>query len=218
MIFLYFLAIFISLFILYAVSRHDFVLLRQSISLRSVFDNALLGVFAFLFASRIFYILYTGVFELFNPLKFFYLTAYWGILPFAGIITLTLTTFILFRKKKNKLRILDIYLISITPVIILDVLLYPNSFIMLLIKAISILVLVGFYAWFIKIHNKFSTKDGFITMMTLITYSLVTLSFSLAQNGIYNARALVLDAVLITVLIISSILLFLVQKDIFSNK
>jgi ABC-type phosphate transport system permease subunit len=85
-IILYLLAIFISLFILYAISRHDFVLLRQSISLRQVFDTVFISLFVFFMTSRIFYILYAQAFDLFNPLKFFYLPKHWGILPYAGLI------------------------------------------------------------------------------------------------------------------------------------
>lgn len=218
MIFLFFLAIFIALFILYAVSRHDFVLLRQSITLRMVFDNAFISFFVFLVTSRIFYILYTGTYDLFNPLKFFHLTRHWGLLPYTGILSIVLVTLFIFRKKKNKLRILDIFFISITPLIILDVALYGNSVLLLAIKSVSLLVLVSFYTWFIKIHNKFTTKDGFITMLTLITYSLVTLAFSLATHGIYNFNAMTLNVSVVVVVMVSSIFLFLVQKDTFNKQ
>lgn len=218
MIFLFFFAMFISLFILYAVSRHDFVLLRQSITLRMVFDNAFISFFAYLTTSRFFYILYTGAYDLFNPLKFFHLTRHWGLLPFAGILSIMLVTLFIFRKKKNKLRILDIFFISITPLIILDVTLYGNSPILIAIKSVSLLVLVAFYTWFITIHNKFTTKDGFITMMTLITYSLVTLAFSLATHGIFNITAMVLNVSVVIVVVVSSFFLFLIQKDILNRQ
>src|SRR5436190_2076115 len=102
MLFVYVVGVFISLFILYAVSRHDFVLLRQSISLRQVYDNVFISLVAFFIFARIFYALYIQSLEMLNPLRFLYVTKYWGILPFAGFFGMFLLLLILFRKKKNK--------------------------------------------------------------------------------------------------------------------
>ena len=214
----YLIAVFISLFILYAVSRHDFVLLRQSISLRQVFDNAFLTLFVFFFVSRVFYAFYIGNLMLLNPLRFLYLTKYWGILPYAGVGGAILALLFLFRKKKNKLRILDIYFISFSPIILLDIILNGNHGILLPIKLVSLIVLLFFYGWFIKIHNKFSTKDGFITFLTIITYSLVSLAFSLAMHGVFTVSYLWFNILLVLATILSSLFLFLVQKDTFNKK
>ncbi len=218
MIFLYLAGVFISLFILYGVSRHDFVLLRQSIALRTVFDNVFITIFTFFFVSRIGFILTSSNYDLLNPLKLLHLTRYWGILPYAGILATILSILFLFRKKKNKLRILDIYFISFTPLIILDVILKSNSIVMLSIKVVALLVLICFYVWFIKIHNRFSTKDGFITAMTVLTYSIVTLAFSIAQYGIYSIHFLVFNILLGISILSSSIFMFLVQKDTFNKQ
>lgn len=214
---LYIIAVFASLFILYAVSRHDFVLLRQSISLRQVFDNAFLTLFVFFLVSRFFYALYVHNIMLLNPLRFLYLTKYWGVLPYAGVGGAILALIFLFRKKKNKLRILDIYFISFSPIILLDILLRGNHGIHLLLKIVSLIVLVSFYGWFIKIHNKFTTKDGFITFLTIITYSLVSLAFSFASFGIVAVSYLWFNILLVAATITSSVLLFLVQKDTFNK-
>ena len=218
MILLYLLIIFISLFILYAVSRHDFVLLRQSISLRTVYDNVFLSLFAFFLFSRIGYALFSQSWSLLNPLKFFYLTKYWGVLPYMGFLGLILALLFLYRKKKNKLRILDIYFISFSPVILLDVLLKGNGNILLLIKAISVAVLIIFYGWFLKIHNKFTTKDGFITVMTIITYTLVSLAFSLGAFGIFSHKYLWFNIFLILVGFLSTAFLVLIQRDTFNKQ
>lgn len=214
----YILAVFCCLFILYAVSRHDFVLLRQSISLRQVFDNAFLTLIMFFLVSRLFYALYIQDIMVLNPLRFFYLTKYWGLLPYAGLFGAVVSILFFFRKKKNKLRIMDIYFISLTPLIMLDVLLRSNHGVILLIKVISFIVLLSFYGWFIKIHNKFTTKDGFITSITILTYSLVSLAFSIASNGIFSYRYLWFNILLVIVTAASSIFLFLVQKDTFAKQ
>ncbi len=214
----YLLGIFSSLFILYAVARHDFVLLRQSISLRQVFDNAFISFFVSFIIARAAFALYTQTWQLFNPLRFFYLTKYWGLLPYAGFAGAIISILILFRKKKNKLRILDIYFLSFSPLILLDILLKSNHGILILIKIISVIVLVSFYGWFIKIHNKFTIKDGFITCMTLITYTLTTLALSVAMYGIYSQKYLWFNMLLLVTMISSSIFLFLVQKNIFNKQ
>jgi hypothetical protein len=155
---------------------------------------------------------------LLNPLRFVYLTKYWGVLPYAGIWSAIFALLFLFRKKKNKLRILDIFFISFSPIILLDVLLQSNHGILLLIKAVSVIVLIFFYGWFINIHNKFSTKDGFITFLTIITYSLVSLAFSLALHGVFSLNYLWFNILLVAATITSSVFLLLVQKDFFNKK
>ena len=218
MILLFLLAIFISLFILYAVSRHDFVLLRQSISLRQVYDNVFLSLFAFFVSARVFFAIYQNSLDVLNPLRFLYLTKHWGILPYAGFLGMILSLVFLFRKKKNKLRILDIYFLSFSPVILLDVVLQSNTGTLIFIKVISVIVLISFYGWFIRIHNKFTTKDGFITFMTSITYSLVMLAFSFASYGIFSQKYLWFNGLLICVTLISTVFLILVQRDTFNKQ
>lgn len=217
-IILYLVSVFIFLFILYAVARHDFVLLRQSISLRQVFDNAFLMLLVFFIVARIFYAFYIGNIMMLNPLRFLYLTKYWGILPYAGLGGAIVALLFFFRKKKNKLRILDIYFIAFSPIILLDVVLHSNYGVSLLIKIISLLVLMSFYVWFIKIHNKFTTKDGFITFLTLITYSLVSLAFSLAAHGVFSINYLWFNTLMLVVTVVSTIFIFLVQRDTFNKK
>lgn len=216
--FLYLFGIFLSLFILYSVARHDFVLLRQSISLRQVFDSVLLSLISFFIFGRISYAYYIRSIEMLNPLRFFHLIKYWGIMPFIGFFGMIIMLLFLFRRKKNKLRILDIYTISFTPLIILDVVLKSNHGIFFILKIVSLVVLLLFYGWFIKIHNKFSTKDGFITFITIITYSLVTLAFSLASFGIFKQRYLWLNVILVISIFCSSVFLLLIQKDRFNKQ
>lgn len=210
--------IFISLFILYAVSRHDFVLLRQSISLRQVFDNAFIAFIVFFLFSRIGYAIFTQSYDFLHPLKFLYISKYWGIIPFTGFIGMTFILLFLFRKKKNKLRILDIYFISLTPLILLDVLMHANNSITMLITIIATIVLAGFYGWFIKIHNKYTTKDGFIAFMTIITYSLVSIALSFATGGIFSEKYLWFNILLGIVIFVSTAFLILIQRGFFGEK
>jgi len=164
------------------------------------------------------YAFYVGSFQILNPLRFFYLTKYWGIVPYIGFAGMIMALLLLFRKKKNKLRIIDIYLISFSPIILLDILLQSNNGVFLIIKIISSLVLLGFYGWFIKIHNKYTTKDGFITLLTIITYSLVNLAFSFASYGILSQNYFWYNAILTVSTIVSFIFLFLVQRDTFNKQ
>jgi hypothetical protein len=214
---LYFFFIFICLFILYAVSRHDFVLIRQSISLRQIFDNAFISIFVAFVIARIFYAFYAFTFEILNPLRFFYLTKYWGVVPYAGFAAFLLSLYLLFRNKKNKRRIFDIYFLSFSPIMLLDILLKPSFGINIFLKTVAIIVLIAFYVWFIKIHNKFTTKDGFITLLIIITYSMSSLALSFSTMGVLTKIAW-FQIVLIVVTLISFLLLYLVQKDYFDKK
>ena len=213
----YLLVIFICLFILFVLSRHDFVLLRQSINLRQVFDSAFIVIFISFIVARLSYIAYTQNFNLINPLRFIYLTRYWGIVPFLGLLIVCLTLSVLFRKKKNILRIFDIYFIAFSPLILLDILFQPSLGISNLIKIISILILSIFYIWFIKIHNKFNVKDGFTTALIFITYSLVSLSLSFANVGFFNIKYVWYHLVLFISLIGFSVMFVLVQRNFFKK-
>lgn len=209
--------IFICLFILFAISRHDFVLIRQNISLRQIFDNAFIIIVTSFMSARLGFILYSQKFELLSPLKYFYLTKYWGVLYFFGFISMTLVIYFLFRKKKNILRIYDIYFISFSPIILFDIILQNNGSVNLILKVISVSVLSLFYLWFIKINNKFTLKDGFITSIILITYSLVSLAFSFSNKGFLNFNFLWYQVILFLAVIFSAVLLFLVQRNFFNK-
>ena len=80
------------------------------------------------------------------------------------------------------------------------------------------LVLIAFYGWFIKIHNKFTTKDGFITIMTILTYTLVSLALSFAAFGIFSQKYLWFNIFLAASGIFSIVMLILVQRDTFNKQ
>lgn len=214
---LFLIAIFISLFILFSVARHDFVLIRQSISLRQVFDNAFVALFAAFIFGRLFFALDSNLFDLLNPLRFFHLTRYWGILISAGFLGAYLAIFFLYKKKKNKLRIFDIYFISFFPLMVLDILLKSNSGLGIVLKGVSLVVLFAFYTWFLKIHNEFSIKDGFITFLGLISYSLVLLAFSFATSGVFTLSHIIFQISLIITTLVSAIMLLLIQRNVFNK-
>lgn len=213
----YLLTTFLCLFILFSVARHDFVLIRQSISLRQVFDNAFLALISGFFFGRLFFALDNRIFDILNPLRFFYLTRYEGFLLFAGFIGTYIALFLLYRKKKNKLRIFDIYSISFFPLAIFDVLIKSNNGVEILLKVVAVVVLLSFYAWFLKVHNEFSIKDGVITVLGSISYALVLLAFSFAHFGVFKLSHLPFQLVLIVTTIISSFLMLLIHRDT-SNK
>jgi len=219
MILLFYLSvIFICLFVLFAISRHDFVLLRQSITLRQIFDNAFIAITASFIMSRLGYIIYSAKLDLLNPLQFFYVTRYWGTLPFIGLLSMLFSLYILFRRKKNILRIFDIYFISFSPLILLDIALKSNIGINLLLKIVSLIVLFVFYIWFVRIHNKFDTKDGFITSLIFITYSLVSLAFSYSNMGFFTFKYAWYQILLLLTALSFTGVLVLVQKNFFVKK
>lgn len=214
MIFLIYIpVVFICLFILYVISRHDFVLLRQNINLRKIFDNAFIIILSSFFTSRIGFILYSQKYDLLNPLKFIYLPKYWGILTYFGFLSMGICIYLLFRKKKNLLRIMDIYAISFSPMILLDIAMQENHGINIYLKIISAIILSLFYFWFVKINNKFSLKDGFMTSIIFITYSLVSLAFNFSNVGFLNMKYVWFQSVLFLSILFFSVILFFIQKE-----
>ena len=118
---IFLICIFISSFLLFVFSRHDFVLLRQNISLAQIFDLAIFVViFAFL-GGRIFFILNNFDVQLLHVLRFFHVLKFPGISSLGFALGGALTVVIFFGKKKAVGRILDIFSISFFPLYLFSV-------------------------------------------------------------------------------------------------
>lgn len=218
MILLLIIFIFISSFVLFTISRHDFVLLRQNISIRHVFDKALLILLFALFVARIVFLVDSRMYEFFSdPLRFLHVILFFGFNIFGLISALSIGVLFFFRKRKNFLRILDIYLLSFFPLVIFEANYYLltasiNSFVSFSYLGVCLLA----FLFLVKMHTGFKIKDGVVAFSILIFCSLSYLTHSFLQKGLLIYSPIQILAVL--VIAISIYCFVLVKIDFFKEK
>lgn len=169
----FFLSTLIFLFTLYVLAKNDFVILRQNIPISGVFDKIFIaGIFIFLL-SRIFFIIESGNFGFFNIFKFLYFFRYPGFSVLGAFLALVFLIPLLFRGKKNTLRILDIFLLSFFSfsLITLVTLIHYN----LLVTVILFIVSIMYFLSLLRVHKDFLAKDGSVTLLILMYIALQTI-------------------------------------------
>lgn len=178
-ILLFLTVVIICIFVLYILSKQDFVLLRQNISLAQVFDLAILtALFGFLFA-RLFFIVTSSRFDLLFPLKFFHLLKFPGFSMLGFILGSAVLLFFTLRKKKTLGRIYDIFSISFMPayIFVLTMRTYKAQF--LAFPILLFLLMMGILIFFIRSHYKYLLRDGSVSFIFLFILSLDELIFQL---------------------------------------
>jgi len=218
MILLLVLFLFVCSFVLFVTSRHDFVLLRQNISIRHVFDKALVILLFSLFIARVIYLVDERMYDFFlDPLRFLHVIIFFGFNIFGLITTLSLGVLFSFRKRKNFLRILDIYLLSFSPLIIFEAiyyLLFSNINIWITSSYLSLSLIV--FILFVKMHSCFKIKDGVVAFSILIFSAISYLGYSFLKKELLIYSPAQILAIL--VIAISIYCLVLVQTDFFKAK
>ena len=216
LIFLSFL--FISSFVLFITSRHDFVLLRQNISIRHIFDKAFIVLFFALIASRAAYLVDEKMYDFFlDPLRFLHVILYYGFNLLGLIAVFSLGIFFFFRKRKNFMRIFDIYMLAFYPLIIFQAIEYIlTTQIQISITLSYLIVTLLFLIFLIKIHTGFKIKDGVVSFIVLIFTSISYLGYSFLNNKIAIYSPIQILAILI--ISISIYLLVLIQINFFKEK
>lgn len=218
MIFLYFfISIFISLFILYSIARHDFVLLRQNISLRQMFDSAFILIFVAFFVGRLFFAFDSGHYDILHPLKFLYIAKYWGIILSISYLGGFASLYFLFRKKKNIFRIFDIYFISFYPLLILDIILKEQSGALLPVKIGFLVIALFLFIWFLRMHKNFTVKDGFLAFCILFLSAFITGVFSIASSGFFTFPHIVLQVISILTSVASLVCMIGISKNLINK-
>src|SRR3989344_6655980 len=152
---IFLICIFISSFLLFVFSRHDFVLLRQNISLAQIFDLAIfVVVFAFL-GGRIFFILNNFDVQLLHVLRFFHVLKFPGISSLGFALGGALAVVIFFGKKKAVGRILDIFSIAFFPLYIFSIVSVKYQTNLIFVPIIFTVLSILLFAFFVKSHNKY---------------------------------------------------------------
>ena len=174
---------FISLFILFVLSKHDFVLLRKNISVGQIFDLTIFFAIVAIFLGRIFYIGNSGQFELLSPIKFFYFLKFPGFSFLGLIVSGAIIIYFYFRKTKALLRIYDIFTLSFFPMLIASVVIFNYSVFPVEISLVLLTILVGLFMSFLHSHSKYFMRDGGIALLTSALFSFHTFLIEFFEKG-----------------------------------
>jgi len=181
------------LFRLYHVANDDYVLVKKNISLDEVFNCAFICGFISLLFARIFYVILNPDPVFFSPLGFLIFPYFPGLSLLGGLLGGTLGLFIYCRMKKFPIgRVFDFFTVSLTFIMPFGLIGY-----FLLSQEFSVggtvkLVLFAVMALAANLYlypkaNSLEIKDGGISVLFLIFFSLIMLLTSAIDNpGISN--------------------------------
>lgn len=187
MLFLYILGLIfcllISLFMLYVLVRHDFVLARKSLLLQEIFDATFFSFLLFVFFGRIFYILASLQFSYFAPLRFFHILKFPGINFLGGLIGFYIIVFLFFFRKKVLSRIFDIFSLALYPIFIFALIVSSSKGVSLYFDVLIFLLSLIFLGVSIYSYKNYTLKDGSIALLFLCLTSVFTIVSEFSQNA-----------------------------------
>lgn len=180
---------FIFLYVLFYLSKDDFVVIRKDISIDRIFNLAFLTAIVSLFSARGFYALFNPSFQFFNPLVFLAFPYFPGLSLIGGVIGGFLFIYFYSGYKKMPVgKMFDLFAMSFITVLPFGFLL---TFLLLLGKTdlfYNLLFIFSFilFLFFAKIINPFSLrgeiKDGSLGLIFISLFSLVYFTIKLFLN------------------------------------
>lgn len=165
--------LFYCMYLIHALAKNDFVLLRKNVSLYELFDGVIISMIVGLILARIFYIIEIQDFSWFHPFRFVHLARLPGLSLFGFFIGVLPVLFFFIRRKKVLLRVYDIVFISLFPLFMFSLitrtysLIIPGYVIQLLLALAGLIVL-----WICtKFYHNYTLRDGSIAMIILLFIS-----------------------------------------------
>lgn len=216
-IFVLLICLFIFLFCVYSLSKDDFVLLRKDVSMDKLFNLIFLGSLFCLFGARLFYGIFYAKNILLNPFVFLFFPYFPGLSMVGGVVGAILAfLFLHYRKKILPLgRISDFFSVAFLvtiPVGILGYSLFLEEF--YIIKTVYfmtsyIILFVFFLKVFLPQFLSGKLKDGAITFLFLICFSVVSLigNFIANKGSVLTFKLIPEDFVLLLIIIGSIVML-----------
>jgi prolipoprotein diacylglyceryltransferase len=209
---------FIFLYVLYYVSRDDFVIVRKDVPMGKIFSLAFLTCFVALFFSRLAFVLIHPDPKLLNPLGFLALPYFPGLSLMGGVASAELFILMWANYKKMPVgKILDLFafaFIAVTPLGYIGnflihlgkVSLFDNVFLI-----VSILVLMLFIKIIYPFSNKGEIKDGSLALIFTAILSFLYFLINLFLN-LKSFSFLSVDNILVLVVLFSSLILLVNQE------
>lgn len=208
---------FLFLFVLYGISKDDYVLFKKHITTDRIFDMAFLAALVFLFSARLLFVMFHFSSAFFNPLVFFLFPYFPGLFLVGGVVGGV--SFIIFYCRSHKLpldRFIDLFGLSffgVLPVgIFLRLLIEKKTYLSFLFIGAIFISFLLFYLLF-KFLRKEELKEGSIGFLSLISFCII--SFVI---GFVNKKELVFsflnveDFFLIFIFLVSLVLFIRREK------
>jgi hypothetical protein len=204
---------FIFLYILYYISRDDFVIVRKDVAMEKIFNLAFLASLVALFFSRIFFVLIHPDPKLLNPLGFLALPYFPGLSLMGGIASASLFIFLYASNKKLPVgKVMDLFtmgLLGVMPIgYVINFLvhfgkvsLFNNIFLV-----ISFLLVLIFAKIVYPISNRGEIKDGSLSLIYTSVISFLYFLTKLFLN-IKDFSFLNIENILVLVVLFSSLIL-----------
>ncbi|KKQ32547.1 MAG: hypothetical protein US48_C0022G0007 [Candidatus Levybacteria bacterium GW2011_GWA2_37_36] len=187
-IFILLICLFISLYCVYVLANDDFIFLRKDVTMEKIFNMIFLGSFSGLFFARLFYGLFYEKNIFSNPLVFLLFPYFPGLSLLGGVVGIGVYLLFSMKRRENPLplgRICDIFsiafLISLSIGFVGFFMFSEESMgtVKLGAQAVAYFILfVIFLKFFLPrlLNGKF--KEGTITFLFLICFSMVSLIFN----------------------------------------
>lgn len=180
-------AFFFSLFCFYYYSRDDYFFIRKNITMEQLFNVIFIGSFWGVISSRIVYVVTHPNPAFFNPLVFFSIPYYPGLSLLGGIFGLYISfVFLTKRRKIHVGRFLDYISISLLAALPFG---YIGNYLLErrsnTVETIYLTVIyIALFIFFTRIlfpkFQRGSLKEGSISLIFLIAYSIVSLVHDIA--------------------------------------
>lgn len=209
--------LFICLFILFVLSKRDFVLLRKNISVGQIFDLALLSFAIAFFLGRFFYIINSFQFALLSPIKFFYIFKFPGFSFLGVFVSGCVTIYFFFRKTKALSRIYDIFALSFFPILIASIVFFEYPFLSFFTSLLLFVILIALFISFIQSHDKYFMRDGGISLLTIALFSFHTfmVQFFASSSKIFIFSFIQWVSLLV---VVASLGAFFINQKMFAKK
>lgn len=180
---------FIFLYVLFYLSKDDFVIIRKDISIDRIFNLAFLTAIVSLFFARFFYVLFNPSKELFNPLVFLAFPYVPGLSVLGAVAGGGVFSYLYAKYRKMPAgKILDLITMSFISVLPLGylityfILLFKTSIFYNLIFVISILMLLIFSKIIHPFSVKGEIKDGSLGFIFISLFSFFYFMIKLFLN------------------------------------
>lgn len=157
----------LSLYILYVLVKHDFVLARKSILLQEIFDTTFFAFLAFLIVGRLLYVFGELRFNLLYPLQFIHLIRFPGMLFIGGLLGFLGVIYFVFHKRKILFRLLDIYSLSLFPLFLLVLLTSYSAGYFLYFNILVFFLSCFFFIFGLYSYKNYTLADGTIALLFL---------------------------------------------------
>lgn len=209
---------FIFLYVLYYLSRDDFVIVRKDISMERIFNLVFLTSIVSLFFSRLFFVLINSDPKLLSPLGFLAIPYFPGLSLVGGMLGAEIFIFLYGSFRKLPIgKVLDLFTLSFMTTLPLGLIinfiinLGKVSFLSDLVFVFSIFILLLFAKIIYPFSNKGEIKDGSLGLIFGAIFSFLYFMVKLFLN-LKGFSFLSLDNILILALLFSSLILLVNQE------